>query len=411
MFRIALVIGLAALLTVTQPGCPAPTPGDNTPVVQVVASGSISSGDAPLTVLFSGLNSSSANGGPYQFVWDFADGLTANGAEVTHAFGSPGLYTVRLTVTDGAGETGIGSVDIRARGVGAVAAISSNQSSGPAPLLVRFDGRGSSAPDDVIRDYFWDFGDGGSDRTPNPTHRFAAAGTYNVTLRVVAAGGADDSTSALIRVDVGSASLDFSSDDVATLPISDLGTGGTLERASLELWFRSGAGGGTLAALGTDSLVVSVDPAGEKIELSLAGAVTELDATNLSERWRHLAITYNADGIGATVYLDGTSIGTAAVSDPPAVDVSALRLGTDFSGAISDVRLWGTTRTTAQISSNRNRRLSGTETGLERYWPLRDGAGQFLDDFVSDDVGVRGMTTAEESTDPAWTTDAPPISG
>jgi PKD repeat protein len=37
--------------------------------------------------------------------WDFGDGTTATGASVTHAYAAAGLYTVRVTLSDGQTET------------------------------------------------------------------------------------------------------------------------------------------------------------------------------------------------------------------------------------------------------------------------------------------------------------------
>jgi PKD repeat protein len=37
--------------------------------------------------------------------------------------------------------------------------------------------------------YRWDFGDGSTTTATNPTHRYAAAGTYDVTLTVTYADG------------------------------------------------------------------------------------------------------------------------------------------------------------------------------------------------------------------------------
>ncbi|MDS0283553.1 PKD domain-containing protein [Haloarcula onubensis] len=39
------------------------------------------------------------------YQWDFGDGTTANGEQVSHSYGSDGSYTVTLTVTDGRGAT------------------------------------------------------------------------------------------------------------------------------------------------------------------------------------------------------------------------------------------------------------------------------------------------------------------
>jgi PKD repeat protein len=40
----------------------------------------------------------------------------------------------------------------------------------------------------------WDFGDGGSSMARNPTHTYATAGAYTVTLTVSSPGGSDTET-------------------------------------------------------------------------------------------------------------------------------------------------------------------------------------------------------------------------
>lgn len=405
-------LGLGCLLLGSLGGCPPAPSGSADSVVQAAIAASISTGDAPLTVLFSGASSSSPNGGPYRFSWDFNDGSSSTEAEVSHTFASPGLYSVRLTVTDAKEKTGTAEAEIRARGIGATAVIMSDRTSGPAPLLVRFDGGGSFAPDDRIRDYFWDFGDGQTDRARNPTHQFTAPGTFTVMLRVATAGGVEDEVTADIRVDTGSASLDFSTGEQALLPITGLGAGDSLERLTVELWFKAAGDGGLLFNLGGGSVALRVNPAAGRLTLQLSAVSTDLPANQLADRWRHVAVTYNADGIGATVYLDGEVIGTAPLADPPARSVASLVLGGgEFFGTLADVRLWSSARTQSQIAANRSQRLTGNEPGLERYWPLNDdGDTQFLDEVASTDVGVRGTTAAAEPSDPAWTTDAPPLS-
>jgi PKD repeat protein len=51
-------------------------------------------------------------------------------------------------------------------------------------LSVSLDGSGSSDPDGSVSSYSWDFGDGGKSADVKPSHTFAAAGTYTVTLTV-----------------------------------------------------------------------------------------------------------------------------------------------------------------------------------------------------------------------------------
>ncbi|MCL6275686.1 PKD domain-containing protein, partial [Muricauda sp. 2012CJ35-5] len=72
--------------------------------------------------------------------------------------------------------------------------------SGKAPLQVDF--TGDQSTDDVaVTDYSWDFDDGNSSNLANPSHTFANAGSYNVTLTVTDAEGLQDATTITIQVD------------------------------------------------------------------------------------------------------------------------------------------------------------------------------------------------------------------
>jgi PKD repeat protein len=51
-------------------------------------------------------------------------------------------------------------------------------------LACNFNGSGSTDPDGTITSYAWDFGDGGTASTTSPSHTFAAAGAYTVSLTV-----------------------------------------------------------------------------------------------------------------------------------------------------------------------------------------------------------------------------------
>ncbi|MCC5840434.1 MAG: PKD domain-containing protein [Opitutales bacterium] len=67
---------------------------------QAVMSFTSGGGSAPLTVRFTGDESSDPDGDPITFLWNFGDGHTSTETNPEHIFTTPGDYTVTLTVTD-----------------------------------------------------------------------------------------------------------------------------------------------------------------------------------------------------------------------------------------------------------------------------------------------------------------------
>ncbi|MCB9088176.1 MAG: S8 family serine peptidase [Calditrichae bacterium] len=72
--------------------------------------------------------------------------------------------------------------------------------SGTAGVAVSFSSAGSYDPDGSISSYLWNFGDGSTSTSANPTHVYASANTYNVSLTVTDNNGAQntDNTTATI---------------------------------------------------------------------------------------------------------------------------------------------------------------------------------------------------------------------
>ncbi len=135
--------------------------------------------------------------------WSFGDGTTASGAHVTKRYTSPGTYTVRLTVRDDHGATGIATKTIT---VGAPAnqppvADFSYSPTHPDPgQVVSFDASASHDPDGSIVEYRWSFGDGATASGATVTHSYASAGSYTVELTVRDNSGATDTKTATIQV-------------------------------------------------------------------------------------------------------------------------------------------------------------------------------------------------------------------
>jgi PKD repeat protein len=138
---------------------------------------------------FSGGASIDRDGDIIAYDWDFGDGNSGSGHDVTHAYEKSGTYSVTLRVTDDS-TTDTASVDD-------TLSVRVNEppvaSAGPDQLvtasLVTFDGSRSSDLDDSISRHEWDFGDGNSGAGAEPSHVYAKPGTYDVTLTVTDASG------------------------------------------------------------------------------------------------------------------------------------------------------------------------------------------------------------------------------
>lgn len=75
-----------------------------------------------------------------------------------------------------------------------------DQASGKAPMTVVFSGSKSYDPKNLTIGYAWNFGDGNTSTTPDPTHVFTTPGTYEVSLTVTNSAGLSSIERTTIRV-------------------------------------------------------------------------------------------------------------------------------------------------------------------------------------------------------------------
>ncbi|GAB2975270.1 lectin [Streptomyces pseudoechinosporeus] len=81
-----------------------------------------------------------------------------------------------------------------------VAQAAADRTSGQAPLRVKFSSAGTSDADGDSLTYNWDFGDGGTSTSANPTHKYTKNGTYTATLTAKDPSGRTGSSSVQIVV-------------------------------------------------------------------------------------------------------------------------------------------------------------------------------------------------------------------
>ena len=144
-------------------------------------------GPAPLLVEYDATTTTDPNGDPLVYAWSFGDGTSGAAVSGFHTYNAPGVYEIRLVVTDIYADTAMMSRSILVTApVGGLptASFTATPTTGEAPLTVAFNASASSDPDGSIAAYQWDFGDGDTGTGVNAVHTFASAGAYIVTLTV-----------------------------------------------------------------------------------------------------------------------------------------------------------------------------------------------------------------------------------
>ncbi len=137
--------------------------------------------NSPITVGDTAVFTNTTTGsGPITYTWDFGDGGGSNETNPTHLYAEPGTYSVVLTATNDF-ETAVITDTFVVNPVPLVAAFSSNSPITVGGTAVFTNSTTGSGP----ITYTWDFGDDSGSNEANPTHVYAAPGTYTVTLTAV----------------------------------------------------------------------------------------------------------------------------------------------------------------------------------------------------------------------------------
>jgi len=169
---------------------PVPSPTQNIPRPIAAFTQDKASGDVPLTVQF--VNQSS---GTISVVsWNFGDSNSSADVNPKHTFGTPGLYTVTLTVGGPGGTSNVSRQINVTSPTAPVAGFTQDRASGVAPLTVQFSDQSSGS----VTSYNWNFSDGSSSSERNPSHTFTTPGTYNVFLTVSGPGGSSSVTRQIV---------------------------------------------------------------------------------------------------------------------------------------------------------------------------------------------------------------------
>jgi PKD repeat protein len=171
-----------------------------------------------LTVTFTD-TSTDPDGSVVGWSWNFGDGAASAAQSPTHTYTASGTYTVTLTVTDDDGATGSISQDV-------TVSVSNNPPTASftfttSDLTATFTDT-STDSDGTIASWSWNFGDGATSTEQNPSHTYAAAGTYNVSLTITDNEGLTGNTSKIVTVKNSGISLTVNTYKVKGTKYADL---------------------------------------------------------------------------------------------------------------------------------------------------------------------------------------------
>lgn len=160
------------------------------PVINPVARFSFSvSGSNDLQVAFT---NSSENASSY--AWSFGDSKTSTEESPSHTYSEAGVYEVKLTASNAAGSLSDEFAQMVAVG-GVPFASFTWEADENDPAIITFSNNSQNGAS-----FAWDFGDGNTATSENPTHTYTANGEFTVTLTTTNGLGAESVTSQTVSI-------------------------------------------------------------------------------------------------------------------------------------------------------------------------------------------------------------------
>ncbi len=148
----------------------------------------MTTGCAPLVVNFT----DASTGGPTSWSWDFGNGSGAAVQNPSAVYLLPGVYTVKLTASNGAQSNTVTKTSYITVAAKPTITFVASDTTGCAPKTITFTST-VTPPGPTPLTYVWDFGDGGTSSLANPTYTYPTPGTYTVAVAVTNAAGCANS--------------------------------------------------------------------------------------------------------------------------------------------------------------------------------------------------------------------------
>lgn len=121
------------------------------------------------------------------WLWDFGDGTTSDVQDPSHDYSAVGNYSVKLVSSNATSTATLLKSNLIQVGLIPEAKFTADITSVSIGQTVSFTNQSENSPTSVL----WDFGDGSTSDLFNPTHTYAANGTYTVQLTATNAYGSN----------------------------------------------------------------------------------------------------------------------------------------------------------------------------------------------------------------------------
>jgi hypothetical protein len=126
--------------------------------------------------------------------------------------------------------------------------------------------------------------------------------------------------------------------------------------------------------------------------------------------WIHQSWSYTGNHGTLSFTVNGTEYPVITQAGQPTLSLfqgivtlgASQNFGTQgFDGILDEVRIWSVARTPAEVASNMNVVLKGTEPGLVAYYRFSEGSGTFTDDVTTNPNHRLSICTATNTRCPA----------
>ena len=151
-------------------------------VVSLQFTATPTSGTAPLTVNFRSPGVDNFGAAITNWNWNFGDGSTSTAQNPSHTYVLPGTYSPSLQAVNTGGLQISESGPSITVALPTVVVFSASPTTGLAPLTVNFSSANVDSGGNAVSSWNWSFGDGSTSTAQNPSHTYAASGTFYPAL-------------------------------------------------------------------------------------------------------------------------------------------------------------------------------------------------------------------------------------